>query len=152
MLTYKVERYSDIAAEMVPLWVRHWKEVARDQETIKLDVDHSRYLQLCEAGALVIVTARAAGVLVGYIAAILSTHLHYTSTLHAGLDVFWLDPQYRNALNGVRLFTTIESELKLRGVKKVIGQTKLSGALDVSEMFKYLGWTPIETLFAKALV
>jgi hypothetical protein len=99
---------------------------------------------------LAIVTARQEGRLVGYVAAIINTHLHYASTKFGTLDVFWLAPDVRKSVNGVGLFTAIEEELKRRGVVKMIGQTKL-GPHDVGLIFEFLGWTETERLFTKAV-
>lgn len=150
MLGYCVEEYSEVRERLKPLMERHWLEIGHDRELIPLDVDHEKYAVLAEAGALALVCAWDQGRLVGYIAAINGTHLHYASTLFAEIDVFWLDPAYRKGLNGLRLFTELEAELKRRGVKKVLGQTKL-GDKDVSALFKYLGWSPVEILFAKVI-
>lgn len=151
MLTYDREFYIDIDAELRPLLVRHWNEIALDKAAVPLDVDEARYRILDEGGNLVIITARDGVRLVGYVVAILSSHLHYASTLFGAIDVFWLDPAYRAGVNGIRLFTELELELKRRGVRKMIGQTKLGAGRDVSRLFEYLGWKPIETVFSKVV-
>lgn len=151
MLTYAVEQYGVLSEEIKPMLHRHWLEIAVDQDAIKLDVDSERYAHLSACGSLVLITARSSARLVGYVAAILSTHLHYRSTLHAIIDVFYLAPAYRQAQNGLGLFVALEEELLRRGVRKVIGQTKL-GDKDVSAVFGFLGWTETERLFTKVLV
>lgn len=150
MLKYAIENYGAISHEIKPLLKKHWEEVGLDREAVPLDVDEARYSHLSATGGLVIVTLRDDARLVGYIAAIVSTHLHYASTLCGFLDVFWLDPGYRAGINGIRMFTELETVLKAMGVKKMIGQTKL-GDLDMSKMFEYLGWKAIEKLFSKVV-
>ena len=150
MLKYAVEPFSKIIDEARPLLEAHWLEIGLDRDIIPLDIDYEKYLQLNANANLIIVTARQEGVLVGYIAAILSSHLHYHSTLFATLDVFYLKPEFRKGLNGVNLFLEMQRALKWRDVRKVIGQTKL-GDKDISAVYRYLGWKPIETLFAKVL-
>lgn len=151
MLTYHVEDFRELFEKLEPLLERHWREIALDQERVPLAVDYARYRQFAASGHLAMIGAWDSGKLVGYIAAIVSTHLHYASTLFAAIDVFWLDPAYRAGLNGLRLFTELEAELKRRGVVKMIGQTKLAADKDVSKLYEYLGWSPVETLFAKVI-
>lgn len=154
MLRYSLAAYSDIALELQPLLKRHFEEVALDKAEVPLHVDHLRYAELDANGALVIVTARdpeADHRLVGYIAAFVTNHLHYASTLFASLDVFWMEPDYRKAANGMRLFAEMEAELARRGVVKMVGQTKVRADLDVSAIYQWLGWTKTEVLFTKIL-
>ena len=150
MLKYAVEPFSKIIDEARPILEAHWLEIGLDRDIIPLDVDYEKYCQLHENHKIIIVTARNEGALVGYIAAIISSHLHYRSTLFATLDVFYLKPEFRRGMNGLNLFLEMERALKWRDVRKVIGQTKLEGK-DVSAVYRYLGWKPIETLFAKVL-
>ncbi len=148
-MKYAVEHYGAVEIELRPLLRQHWLEIARDQDTIPLDVDEPRYLHLEACGSLALITARKDARLVGYIAAIISGHLHYASTLHAIIDVFWLSPDYRQARNGLGLFVALEEELARRGVRKVIGQTKVGEGKDVSAIFAFLGWTETERLYTK---
>lgn len=150
MLTYALENFSALSVEIKPLLQKHWHEIAVDRDTIALDVDYERYRHIDACGSLVLITGRQDAQLVGYIAAFISTHLHYASTLHAIIDVFYLKPAYRQAQNGLGLFVALEVELQRRGVRKVVGQTKL-GERDVSKVFEFLGWTETERLFTKVL-
>ena len=151
MLIYAVEPYGALTEEIKPLLQEHWREIAVDRDTIPLHVNVEQYRHLAACGSLVLITARDSVRLVGYIAAIMSNHLHYASTLHAIIDVFWLEPEYRQGRNGLGLFVALEAELARCGVRKVIGQTKL-GAADVWPVFKFLGWTETERLYTKVLV
>lgn len=148
---YAVERYPEIAAELAPLVRLHWEEVALDKESIQVELDDDRYRLLDTQENLVIITARAGGKLVGYIAAIVSKHLHYARTLFGYIDVFWLAPEHRAGTNGIRLFVELERELRRRGVRKMIGQTKLGPKRDMSSLYQFLGWTHVENLFSKVV-
>lgn len=146
---YAVERWRDIRAEMMPLLVRHWREVALNHSDVPLDIDEARYKSLDESGALHIVTARQVGALIGYHVAIVSTHLHYASTLHGITDVYWIAPEKRHGTTAIRLFQRVESELEVRGVRKLFTATKLH--LDQGRLFEYLGYKPVERLYAKLI-
>ena len=150
-MTYEHESYATIAEEIRPLLRRHWEAIANDKEAVPLDVDDEKYRALDSAGLLVIITARVDGRLVGYIAAILSPHLHYRSTLFATFDVFWMEPEFRSGLNGVGLFTRMLLQLKAAGVVKVVGQSKVGGGRDVSAIYRALGFEQAEILYTRTI-
>jgi len=147
--TYAVERWKDIRAEMIPMLTRHWKEVALNHAAVPLDIDEAKYRQLDEAGALHIVTARQEKELIGYHVAIVSTHLHYASTLHGITDVYWIAPEKRHGWTALRMFQRVEKELEALGVKKLFTATKLH--LDQGGLFEHLGYKPVERLYAKMI-
>ena len=149
MTTYAVERWRDLRGEMLPLLVRHWKEVALNHADVPLDIDEARYKSLDESGSLHIVTARRDGILIGYHVAIVSTHLHYASTLHGITDVYWIAPESRHGVTAMRLFQTVERELRALGVRKLFTATKLH--LDQGALFDRLGYKPVERLYAKLI-
>lgn len=148
MVIFQVEKWRDIRAEMEPMLVKHWHEIALGHAHVPLDVDHERYDALCDSGALHIVTARDNGVLVGYHAAIVSGHLHYKSTLHGITDVYFVLPEYRQGFTGIRLFRRVKDEMRQLGVKKLITGAKLHTANGNSgKLFEFLGYDPTETVY-----
>ena len=147
-LTYAQETWSQYAPDAEKLWPFHHREVALDQDTIPLDVDWERYAALDAAGNLHIVTARdEQGALQGYCLAVVTTHLHYQSTLHAQYDVYWLAPASRRGLAGYRLFQVMERTLQARGVHKLLSACKLH--LDVGPLFTRMQWRETERTFTK---
>lgn len=149
MTTYAVERWKDLRAEMLPLLVRHWKEVALNHADVPLDIDEARYKQLDESDALHIVTVRREGELIGYHVAIVTPHLHYASTLHGITDVFWIAPECRHGVTALRMFQRVERELKKRGVRKMFTATKLH--LDQGSLFEHMGYRAVERLYSKLI-
>lgn len=150
MINYQVEKWRDIQGpELEALLILHWEEIALNRQTIKLAVDYPRYDALDAAGAFHVVTVRDEGKLIGYHAAIISTHLHYKDDLMAFSDVYFLRKEYRKGRTGIKLFQFVEKALKERGVKKVIINTKKH--LDMSRLFEYLGWHETETIYTKVL-
>jgi N-acetylglutamate synthase-like GNAT family acetyltransferase len=147
--TYAVERWKDLRAEMLPLLVRHWKEVALNHADVPLDIDEARYKQLDESDALHIVTVRREGELIGYHVAIVTPHLHYASTLHGITDVFWIAPECRHGVTALRMFQRVERELKKRGVRKMFTATKLH--LDQGSLFEHMGYRAVERLYSKLI-
>lgn len=151
MIIYQVEHWKDIQGpELQELLQLHWEEIALNQATIKLAIDYEKYNALDAAGTFHVVTVRDGSVLIGYHAAIISTHLHYKETLMAFSDVYYLRKEYRKGRTGIKLFQFVEQALKERGVKKIIINTKKH--LDMSKLFEYLGWHETETIYTKALV
>lgn len=149
MITYQVEAWSDVWREMEPLWADHYKEIALDQDKIKLNVDLDSYAHYEETGALHIVTVRKNGELIGYHITILRTHLHYKQSLSGFTDVYYLIPMHRKGLIGYRLFQIVEQTLKAKGVERLFTGTKLH--LDMGRLFERLGWTETERLYTKLI-
>jgi GNAT superfamily N-acetyltransferase len=148
-LSVQVEAYGDMLEEAKPLYQRHWEELALDQDAVPLAPDWERYAALEASGALSIVTVRARGRLVGYSFMVVQRGLHYATTLEARMDMFWIAPEHRGRMGGVRLFREVERELVRRGVRRVYAGSKLHR--DASRLFLALGYKPIETWFSKML-
>lgn len=146
---YQVERWRDLKREMLPLLTRHWREVALNHAEVPLDIDHERYEELDECGALHILTVRRNGLLIGYHVAIVTTHLHYKSTLHGITDVYWIAPECRHGVTAIRMFQAVERELQKLGVRKLFTATKLH--MDQGPLFERLGYKPVERLYAKLI-
>lgn len=148
MVIFNVEKWRDVRAEMEPMLVEHWHEIALGHAQVPLDIAYERYNAMCDSGVLQIVTARDNGVLVGYHAAIVSGHLHYNSTLHGITDVYFILPEYRKGFTGIRLFRKVKVEMEKLGVKKLITGAKLHTADGNSgKLFEYLGYKPTETVY-----
>jgi hypothetical protein len=149
MLTFKRENWLEIRQNIFPIWKRHYDEIA-GPNPLTLDPDWQKYDDYWFQGVLHIVGARnEMGELVGYLFSLIGPHLHYKSTRCAFLDLYWLEPQYRKGMNGVRLFREAEESLRALGVKKVFGQTKVWK--DISVIFDRLGWKQAEITYTKVL-
>lgn len=151
-LVSQVEHFADIARELPSLFERHYREIALDQESIPLDPDWDRYFMLAMQGMLIVRTARFDKTLVGYIFNLIGPHLHYRSTPHAEIEMFWLDPAYRGSSFTLRWFRENEAALKELGIRKVGVATK-NGYKDgrVGLIFKRLGYRPVETIWSRVL-
>ena len=147
LFTIQQEPYDTCRAEIDACLHDHWRELALDQGQVPLDKDEAAYARLAAEGQLHVVTARRDGVLVGYHASVVRPHLHYAGTLHAFVDVYWLRPDCRRGLLGLRLLREAERSLKARGVKKLMSGTKMH--LDLSRLYHRLGWRETERLFTK---
>src|SRR6266566_6767577 len=108
------ERFNQLAHELPPLFHEHWKELALNQDTVKLDPNWDQFYALDVQGILRILTVRMEGRLIGYVFLLFGPHLHYKSTAWAHCDMFWLDPVYRQGWTGVKMFKAL-----LRGVEEM---------------------------------
>jgi len=149
MITFHIEKWRPLYAELSVLLPKHWEEIAITRDKVPLDVDVDKYAELCDQGILHIVTARDDGKLIGYHVAMICGHLHYKSTLHGITDVYYLLPEYRGKMVGVRLFKEVEDDMRRRGVKKLYTGTKLHH--DMGRMFERLGYKETERLYTKFL-
>jgi L-amino acid N-acyltransferase YncA len=132
--------------ELLPL---HWEELALNRDAIKLDMFEARYAEMEAAGALMIVTARSAGRLVGYFITFLLPHLHYRSAgLMAHTDMYFVLKEFRNGA-GTKLILCVQEALKRRGVRKMYMSCKAH--LDQTRLFEALGFTLSDKMFTKML-
>lgn len=149
MITFVTEPWDDIRHEILPLWLQHHAVVADpdDFERIPPDPDWAKYQAAADKGCLQILAARDRGELVGYVFMLIDTHLHYRSTLCAFLDLYWISPDKRGHMMGVRMFRAVEAACVARGVKKMFGGTKLW--LDARAIFHRCGWKEAELAHTK---
>lgn len=147
------ERFNEIAHELPPLFQEHWRELALNQDSIRLDPDWDKYYRLDIEGVLQILTARLpSGQLVGYLFLLVGPHLHYKSTLWGHADMFWLDPLYRQGWMGVRFFKALVGGAKSMGVVNLTLATKMHFMDNrVTKLLQRLGFVPIETNHAMRL-
>ena len=148
-ITYQIEHWSDIEDELRLIFDQHWKEIALNHTDIILDPSYETYRDMDIKGILHVVTVRDDLILIGYHVSMVNGHLHYASTKHAQVDIYYLKPEYRKGRTGIRMFQFAESSLKDLGVKKIFTGTKKH--LDHSKIFEHLGYNAVEIVFTKIL-
>jgi GNAT superfamily N-acetyltransferase len=149
IVTYAVEHLRDMKPELENLLPRHWMEIARDQEIIKLDPDWDSYFAMENMGQFHGMVARCEGKMIGYHISFIRPHLHYRKSLSAIVDIYFILPEYRKGRVGVELFKEVEKSWKARGVQKAFTGTKVFH--DMSKLFERLGWRFTEKLYTKVL-
>lgn len=150
LTTYQVERFADIADELPPLWVKHWRVLGMEQGRVKLDPDVVQYLALEVAGILHVVTARRAGALIGYFFNLLPPQdLHYKGHKRAWADIYFVDPEASPGLSlGVKLLKLAlftRDRLRALGVQEHRTSVKLHS--DIGLLWQRLGYRPVETVY-----
>jgi len=135
----------EFLAEVEPLLVQQWRELAADQERVPMVPDYAVYLGLWQAGACHVVTARDDGKLAGYIVFFVRCHPHYATTLMAFADSFYVLPEYRKSLLALRMVKHAIADLKRCGVQVVHCYAKPFNNL--GKVLEYAGMTPTETTY-----
>lgn len=128
----------------------HWREIALNQECIKLNPDFDRYEQLEQAGIFKLFTVRNETDIVGYFACFVMPHLHYCDHLYATNDVLYLKPEYRKGFTGIRLIKFAERCLKDDGVSVIQINTKNHKPFD--PVLIRLGYSLADKVYSKVLL
>ena len=149
-VVFAVEPFEIAYPEAFALLRLHYDEIAPHKDIFKLNPDVEAYRQMDRAGSLCIVTARAQGVLVGYIVMFIKRHLHYKDTYVATDDIHFIHPLYRKGSLGLRLIAAAEKEMVVRKVKIMILRTK--AAHNHGLLFERLGYAPLDIVYSKALM
>ncbi len=105
------ERVVDVLEEIKPILLEHWAELSLYSD-IPLDPEYDVYEMLDKKGLLALYTIRTAGVLVGYAVYFVRKHMHYRQHTWALSDIILVKKEHRNLGMGMKLFDTIESEMK----------------------------------------
>ncbi len=151
-VTFHVERLTDVMPEWKLCLDAQWRENGKFHDAIPLDPDFAQYLALDSMGALSMIVARDQdGGFVGYLLAIVNSHLHHKSTRFAHVDIFWMDPRFRRGINGFRLFSEFEAEMRRLGVRQVVGHSAIGSGPDSSAIYLAMGYQHVEAIFMKAV-
>ena len=142
--------------ELAPLLERQQAEVGTTYQDF--DPDWGRYFEYERAGILRIWTARdAQGALVGYFVGLDVHGLHAASTRHCYADLFWLAPEWRDGLLGLRFLRSVVEACKGLGVQVLRWETNDTFAPDahgrsrVARLLERLGFVPVGTVMQMRL-
>lgn len=147
-MQFQVEAVAQWAADAPDLYCKHWQELGLDLD-LKIDPDIEKMTILEKAGAFTVVTAREDGRLVGYLLAVVSTHLHYRSSPKMFIvDAYYILPEFRNG-TGVRMFRFAEKLAHSLGAIKIYLSCKVHK--DHSKLFTALGYRLSDYAFIKRI-
>lgn len=146
-----VEKLSGIVEEVLPLLLRHWEEIALDRDTVPLMPNWNLYKAAEDAGSFVAVVAREAGEIIGYSSYWLLRHPHYDSLFLAEADIYYLAPEYRRGMAGVKLMRFAENHVIGLGVNKIITRAKVnrSGMPSLGPLLERMGYKVTEHYYTK---
>ena len=135
---------ADDAKELLEL---HWKEIAINQDKIKLNPNWDAYFDLERSNKLRIFTARENERLVGYFVVIIGANLHYKDHVFAVNDILYLHASWRKGLTGVKLIKFAEKCLRLEGASVMSINTKTHRPFD--SLMSYLKYDLVERVYQK---
>ena len=122
----------------------HYEEL--NDKAFPLKPDWDKYFTLENLGMLRCFACFNGSELVGYAIFLVSPNLHYSSSVWAMEDVYYLAPPYRKGLNGYKWLRFFLGEVE-KSCDKVIMGTKLK--LEIGSLLTRLGYKPFENLYTK---
>ena len=147
--TFQVEPWADVEDSIRALTSIHWQEIAIDKEHIPLNINWELYRIRAADGSLHVTTVRCHNAVVGYYVSFIGPHPHYGPEPWGFLDAFYIVKGHRNANAGLRLFETMEDDMKRLGVKALISSTKKHH--NVGPLFEFRAWQQVGYQYMKRL-
>lgn len=147
MLTAQLESFTERLEEFKPLFPLHWEELALNKDVVPLNPMYEIYIEREKRGELLFVTLRELGEPVGYFIGFIAPGLHYKTCLTCTMDIFFVRPDKRNGMGGLKLFRFVEKELKRRGVQRWFVGSKCHA--DASRLFEALKFERVEIYYSK---
>lgn len=129
------------------LFASHYEEVAARRQNTPLSPDWLRYQALEQNGSLIILAAWEGDRIVGYSVSIVTTALHYSTTVFCQNDVLFVDEAHRRGRLGVRLIRETERIAVSEGTKRVFWHAKEGTAL--AAILPKLGYGVHEVVYSR---
>lgn len=142
---------------MLPLLQQQDTEMMPDIEAVPFDPDWDRYFEYERLGLHHLLTARADGVLVGYVNCLVIHSLLCRSVVHGYAEHFWLAPEWRGGGTGRVLLEEAERGMVERGAKVCRFDTNdlfdpdEHGRSRVGLILRRMGYRPIVTVWQKVI-
>lgn len=146
-IEYKLETLDECLDEMIPIIEAHWEEVSMYQDKVKLSPDWDMYRKVEEADALVLMTVRDEGKLIGYFVFFVQPHMHYSEDVFAVTDALYLDQGYRHSDVSISMFIEAEEFLRQSGVSVIKVSMKTHAPFD--SLCEAMGYFNVERIYSK---
>jgi GNAT superfamily N-acetyltransferase len=144
---FAVEQFKAVIDEARPLLRRHWEEIAKNKELLKLNPDMEMYDRIGEN--LLLITARNDGALVGYFVWFLIKHPHYRHVSVAEEDLHFLLPEYRRGLTGYKLMKAACTAAFDCGANLLVSREKIGH--EHPAIMKRLGFVPTDIVYTRGV-
>lgn len=146
-MKFKRERAQEFFPEAMPLFDKHWREIAHYQDII-LNVDLETYYSIEDKNMLRCFTVRDdEGSLIGYAIYFLKHNLHYKDSFQAVQDVLFIHPEKRGF--GSKLISWCDDELRKEGVQVVYHHVKQ--AHNFGPLLEKKGYELVDLIYARRL-
>lgn len=126
-----------------------WDEMATKARGEEFEINWQGYEALEELGMLKVFSCRDDGNLVGYFSVVVTKSMTSKNTINAVSEAFYLHPDYRKGMTGVKLFKFVEKCLKEDGYDNFVVTSTEHYPLD--KFLTRLGFDKAETLYHKEL-
>jgi GNAT superfamily N-acetyltransferase len=146
MISYQLESFAMLNAEAQGLFSLHAAEVASRSGPVALDIPS--YQDLERRGALVVVTARKAGRIIGYLVLKIARDIHFEQRV-AATDMFFVHQDERKHGIGGALIEKALGHLDWLGISKVFFGMKTKHPF--RKLLRSKGFAPEEEVFVKEL-
>ena len=148
-MRYQQEFLDQVKDDILSLLDLHYKEIALNQDKIKLNPDWDVYSELEQQGKLKIFTARDNDTLVGFFVVVVGVNMHYKDHTFACNDIIYLHKDYRKGFAGIKLIKFAKKCLTEDGVSVLAINTKVHQPFD--KVLERLGFNLIERVYSSYL-
>lgn len=153
MIVLSVETVDQVLEDIKPLLKDHWEEIASFKDKIPFAPDYEAYRRVEKSGNLLICTVRDDGKLIGYSIYFIRQGVHYSKTIVATNDIFYIAPGYRRKLINRKL---IAIEL-INYAETILKQSRLVSVItmhikvwkDWSALAEHQGYKRVEFIHQK---
>jgi len=148
LTTFQLESVEKWEAEGKELVYAHWQELGLDLD-LEIAPDYAKMKAMEAIGMWKVLTVREDGILKGYTLAVISVHLHYsTSPKMFIVDAYYISPDARKG-TGVKMIRSFEALAKELGCIKIYLTCKVHK--DHSKLFTALGYKLSDFAFTKRI-
>lgn len=145
-----LEKLSECAKDIHPLYVRHYAEMEPDGAIFEPDYERTQKLE--ELGQFVLFTVRIKTKMVGYIQYFVFRGIHNQNVYQAKEDAFFLDKESRGQHLAPALLKYTEVALIRLGCKTVTMSSKAPvGGKDMDGFLRSQGYHPVAISYMKDL-
>ncbi len=138
----------ELFEEMLPLFYKHWREIAHYQD-IELNPDINFYESANRIGMLRIFTAREQEKLCGYCVYLVKQNPHYKDSKQASQDILFMDPEMRGNMQGFKFIRWCDTQLSVEGVQAVYQHVKTKH--NFGPALERMGYELVDLIYAKRL-
>jgi hypothetical protein len=144
VITYAVEPWSLVEAEILSLAPEHWAEIATDRDKRPVDLDLEFYRAFDLANRLHVCIVRSDGEMIGYHVAVIRRHTH-RNILVAYADGYFVKKEFRKSMVGYRLIRFFTDTVPAE-VDWLLMPSKEQN--DIGRMLEHMGYKPVERIYA----
>ena len=150
MITFQQEFLSQINKKEAEEFLKiDWDEMATKARGEVFEINWQGYEALEQLGMLKVFSAKDGNKLIGYFSVVVTKSMTSKDTTNAVSDAFYLHPNYRKGMTGVKLFKFVEKYLKEDGCDNFVVTSTEHYPLD--KFLTRLGFDKAETLYHKEL-